>query len=130
MASTRPASAPIRVLVIDDDPLMGSLILRALAPIFDVVVEGDPIRGLAELLDDPTYDVVLCDVQMPSVTGPEILSVLRRAASPAASRFVFMTASNATDFPDGRRTNGCPILRKPLSMVEVRAVLRGVAQAN
>jgi len=129
MPSSLPAHAPIRVLVIDD-PLMGSLLLRALAPTFDVVVEGDPLRGLAELLDDPSYDVILCDVQMPSVTGPEILSVLRRADSPAVPRFVFMTAANATDFPDRRLTFGRPVLRKPLSMTELRAVLRGVALAN
>ena len=98
---------------------------------FDVDFEEDPLQALATLLDDPPhYDVVLSDVQMPAVSGPEILSVLRRAHSPVAGRFVFMTAANVSDFPGGAQTFGRPILRKPVSMMELVRVLRTVARGE
>ena len=130
MLPIRRTVAPIRVLVIDDDPLVGNILLRALVPTFDVDVEEDPLQALATLLDDPKYDVVLSDVQMPAVSGPEILSVLRRAHSPVAGRFVFMTAANVSDFPGCAQTFGRPILRKPVSIMELVRVLRTVARGE
>ena len=131
MLPIRRTVAPIRVLVIDDDPLVGNILLRALVPTFDVDFEEDPLQALATLLDDPPYyDVVLSDVQMPAVSGPEILSVLRRAHSPVAGRFVFMTAANVSDFPGCAQTFGRPILRKPVSLMELVRVLRTVARGE
>jgi CheY-like chemotaxis protein len=116
-----------RVLVIDDDPLVCSLLERALRPSFDVVVEGDPIIALEELFEHPRYDVILSDIQMPSASGTELLSVLRRARSPLAQRFVFMTGPS---FPEEWQTFGRPVLRKPLSIAEVHTVLHRVALAS
>lgn len=122
MLSTRPTGTPIRVLVIAEDPRTGTLLMRGLAPIFDIDVETNPLEALACLLDASCYDVVLCDLNMPLFSGPEILAVAKRMSVPLAERFVFMTDGAARD----RHTHGCPVLQKPLSMVALEIVLRGV----
>jgi CheY-like chemotaxis protein len=126
MLSTRPIGTPIRVLVIAEDPRTGTLLMRGLAPTFDVDVETNPLDALACLLDASCYDVVLCDLQMPLFSGPEILAVARRMGVPLAERFVFMTDAARGELSEERHTFGRPVLRKPLSMVAVEIVLRGV----
>ncbi len=83
MKRTRPveevvAPSQIRVLVIDDDPvslLATEHVLRGRGEM-DVTTADGPERAL-DLLASSGYDVVLTDVQMPQMTGLELLSRLR-----------------------------------------------------
>ena len=66
----------IRVLVIDDDPVVRLLLQRSLEfEGFDVVAAEDGSRGLLEVRDG-SADVVVLDLMMPNVDGFEVLAQL------------------------------------------------------
>ena len=68
------------VLCIEDEHFIGELYARALSKAgYTVKVVNDGIAGLKEAQTD-TYDIILLDLMVPSITGVEILSTLRNPA--------------------------------------------------
>jgi DNA-binding response OmpR family regulator len=68
-----------RILVIDDDPLMRSLIVRTLGEAGHELREAvDGEKGLALALAE-TFDVVVTDILMPGKEGIETIRELRQA---------------------------------------------------
>jgi DNA-binding response OmpR family regulator len=70
-------SRAVRVLVVDDDPVILEL-LRINFEIegFEVLLATDGEEGLAKARDE-TPDVVLCDIMMPRLDGIELVTRLR-----------------------------------------------------
>jgi CheY-like chemotaxis protein len=93
-------SAPVRgrVMVVDDDPLVGSSMRRTLAREHDVEVLANPRKALEQLLapEATRYDVVLCDLMMPELTGMELYAQLEAGAPTVAARLVFVTGGAFT----------------------------------
>ena len=81
MSATSPASARGRILVVEDDPEAALFAVFVLANRgqFDVTHTADPAVAL-RLATDEHWDLVLTDVQMPGMTGLELLGGLRRIA--------------------------------------------------
>jgi ligand-binding sensor domain-containing protein/nitrogen-specific signal transduction histidine kinase/CheY-like chemotaxis protein len=86
-----------RVLIVDDDPLVSAALRRTLAREHEVVVEMSSPRAL-ELLSsrEGDYDVILCDLMMPELTGMELHERLEAAAPERARRMVFITGGAYT----------------------------------
>jgi len=81
----------IRTLIVDDEPLARSRVRELLATQPDVEVIGECGNGreaIAAIRSDRP-DLVYLDVQMPEVTGFEVLEALEPAVAPAV---VFVTA--------------------------------------
>jgi PAS domain S-box-containing protein len=101
VAAARPhptsGSVPRRVLVIDDEPLIVSLVVGLLEGRHDVAGAVDPREGLERLLDDAAYDVVFCDVMMPTLTGVDVYERVARERPGLERRFVFVTGGPSTD---------------------------------
>ena len=123
----------LRLLVIDDEPALRQSIRRMLAPSFDVVLEDDPLRGLARICegDEPPFDAVLCDVVMPNGGGEALYRAVLAFDARRASRIVFMTGGA----PDEKTRNFLadqpqPVLEKPFRRAETIAVLRAVAPST
>jgi two-component system, NtrC family, response regulator HydG len=72
---------PGRILVVDDDPVTGRFLSNLLGEGggFDVVCTTDPGRALQQASTE-RWDLVLTDVEMPGMSGLELLQALRRAA--------------------------------------------------
>jgi PAS domain S-box-containing protein len=85
-----------RVLVIDDEVALVSMIRRALSKECDVDVAVDARAGLALLVDGGDYDVVLCDLMMPDKTGMDLHAEIARRRPGVEHRFVFMTGGAFT----------------------------------
>jgi CheY-like chemotaxis protein/two-component sensor histidine kinase len=88
--------AGARILVLDDDPLVS----KALARLFgrDVRTEAlaDPREALARLTAGERFDVILCDVMMPEMSGQEFWEALGRVAPEQRERLVFVTGGAFT----------------------------------
>lgn len=76
LAVTR-AQRRFRVLMVDDEPLLRSLLSRALAHADFEVVEAASGPAALQLLRAAPFDLVISDVQMPLMTGIELLRELR-----------------------------------------------------
>jgi two-component system, NtrC family, response regulator HydG len=72
---------PGRILVVDDDPVTGRFLSNLLGDGggFDVVCTTDPGKALQQASTE-RWDLVLTDVEMPGMSGLELLQALRRAA--------------------------------------------------
>jgi len=80
-----------RVLVIDDEVLIGRSIQRALGRNYDVVLADGGARALEMMKADTKFDCVLCDLQMPDVSGMGVFEWAQENAPALIARFVFMT---------------------------------------
>jgi CheY-like chemotaxis protein len=54
-------------------------------------------EALIRLPNDEPYDVILCDLMMPEMTGMDLHAELSRVAPEQARRIVFMTGGAFTD---------------------------------
>jgi nitrogen-specific signal transduction histidine kinase/CheY-like chemotaxis protein len=109
-----------RVLVVDDDALVRVAVRRVLSSRHDVF-EAEAPDALARLRAGERFDVVLCDILMPVVTGMDLYRAVAEAAPEQAARFVFMTAGAFT--PAARaflETSGMRRLAKPFDPAELR----------
>lgn len=79
-AQSAARSAAKRVLCIEDEHFISDLYTRALTKAgYEVHVEMDGQRGLAAAQSDQ-YDIILLDLMIPTITGIEVLKVLRDPA--------------------------------------------------
>src|SRR5215831_3674807 len=61
-----------RILVIDDEPLLGRTLSFMLEEHHDVVVVEGGEQALRTLDSDARFDLVLCDLDMPGVNGSSV----------------------------------------------------------
>ena len=86
-----PSNAPVRIALVDDEPLVRAGIRDALAEIPGVEVVGEAGDGFSAvaLLEQSQPDLVFLDVQMPGCDGFEVLQQVDPEQRPAV---VFVTA--------------------------------------
>ena len=65
----------IRIVLIDDDITIGRVIKRTFRH-YDIVTFNDSVEGL-KYINDNLPDIVMLDLNMPKMTGVEILQVLK-----------------------------------------------------
>jgi CheY-like chemotaxis protein len=91
---TDPVSATAaraRVLVVDDQPIICSMLRRELQGRFVVDVAANGAEAVARIREGGDYALILCDLMMPEVTGFDVLDVIEREAPHLLSRVVVMT---------------------------------------
>ncbi|MCP3102625.1 ATP-binding protein [Myxococcus sp. K15C18031901] len=126
-AESPPRPVRGRVLVVDDDALVSGAIRRTLARENDVDVAVGARQALERLLqpEPPRYDVVLCDLMMPEMTGMDLYEALRRTVPAVAERVVFITGGAFT--PTARnfleRVEN-PRVEKPFDPEALRGLIR------
>jgi two-component system response regulator HydG len=81
MTSRDHDESPGRILVVDDDVVTGRFLVNLLGARggFDVSHTTDPAAALQRATSE-AWDLVLTDVEMPGMTGLELLQALRRAS--------------------------------------------------
>ncbi len=115
-------------LIVDDDDAMREMVASLLSEEGFRTVDVDNAEKALELLRERDVDVVLSDIQMPGLSGIEMLGELRqiRASTPV----VLMTAFGSIDSAiDAMRAGAFDYIRKPFRRDEVLVVLeRALAQ--
>ncbi|MFF7337805.1 response regulator [Streptomyces sp. NPDC008163] len=89
--------APVRLLIIDDDPLVRAGLNLMLGGADDIAIVGEGADGseAAELVDRLRPDVVLMDIRMPVMDGLTATEALR--ARPDAPEIVVLTTFHADE---------------------------------
>ena len=85
-----------RILVVDDEPRMGKALQRLLAPDHEVMAVQSAREALGLVSAGASFDVILCDLMMPGMSGMALHAELGRAAPEVAARMVFMTGGAYT----------------------------------
>ncbi|WNG23738.1 PAS domain-containing protein [Cystobacter fuscus] len=124
-----PAVGRARILVVDDEPYVTRALQRSLSPEHEVATVNGARAALKLLEQGCRYDLILCDVMMPGMTGMDLYAELNRSAPDQAQRVVFMTGGAFTpralsflqEVPN-------PKLSKPLDLRQLRALVGRSAQ--
>jgi CheY-like chemotaxis protein len=113
-----------RLLFIDDERILLDALCRALEGHY-LVERATSARAALELLSaGKEYDLLICDLMMPSMTGMDLFRALEDCFPQAATRMAFMTGgaftSAAQEFIG---TRGRKVLEKPFTNDELFAFL-------
>lgn len=119
------AARAARVLVIDDEPMLLRAIRRSVADECDVVVAAGGAEALAILEWDRGFDVVLCDLHMPDVSGIDLYHQLAEVGPELRDRTIFLTGGAVDDETRASlRSSGAPVLEKPPDVDRLRQILK------
>jgi PAS domain S-box-containing protein len=97
-ARAEPATAQRgKVLVVDDDPMVAAVVRRILASDHDLTSTTSAQHALDLCSGGERYDVILCDLMMPQMTGMDLHAELARLAPDQAERMLFFTGGAFTE---------------------------------
>jgi PAS domain S-box-containing protein len=118
---------PRRLLVIDDEPSLLQMITRTFAPLHTIVSANSGRDGLAKITHgSPPFDLVLCDLMMPGMSGIDFYNELIRVAPDLRAKTVFMTggafSQRAREFLEQTK---CLCIEKPFEVRELREAVDG-----
>jgi PAS domain S-box-containing protein len=115
-----------RILLVDDEPLVGQMIRRVLRA-HDVTVCTGGREGLAAWLTGGPFDLALCDLMMPDLTGMEFYRQTRQLAPGREDRILFITGGTFTPEAEAFVARlPRPPLEKPFSAPTLLACVRGM----
>jgi signal transduction histidine kinase len=80
-----------RILVVDDEPMIAKTVQRTLSAEHEVVGIGSADEALQRIRAGEQFDVILCDLMMPQMTGMDLHAELSRVAPEQAGRMIFLT---------------------------------------
>ncbi|WP_283137038.1 response regulator transcription factor [Rhizohabitans arisaemae] len=121
----------VRVLVVDDDPLVraGLTMMLGDAPGVRVVAEAEDGDGILTLVDRHDPDVVLMDVRMPGVDGLAATEALR--AGPRAPEVIILTTFDSDDHVlRAMRAGAAGFMLKDTPPEEIVAAIRRVTEGH
>lgn len=114
-----------RIMVVDDEPMIVSWLARVIELDHEVRAFTDPAEALACLRGGQRFEVILCDLSMPEMTGTELWAAVREEAPEQARRMVFITGGAYT--PRLRQeldAAGLPVIEKPFGVKALLEFLR------
>ncbi|MFO0980450.1 MAG: response regulator [Planctomycetota bacterium] len=121
----------LHVLVIDDEPVIVEILTALLEGDGHRVTTAANGRQACELLLKGSFDVVLCDVRMPEMSGPELYAWIRGQRPQYQGRVAFLTgdvlSQELTEFV---RDTHVALIGKPFKLDQVRRCLAELGKAG
>ena len=81
-----------RIVIAEDDPAIGTMLLKVLSQFYDVVVTSDGASALAAAGKQPQPDLLLLDVMMPGMDGHAVAAAARLLPGLKSVPIIFLTA--------------------------------------
>jgi len=117
-ATTQAAKGPKRILVVDDDELTVMLLRRVLeAWDSKVEVAQNGKEALAKLAAGD-FDLMVCDIRMPEMTGQELFRHIQDNAYLPPQRILFLTGEKSAAVKQFLDSSGCCYIYKPLQFLD------------
>lgn len=127
---TRSVAKP-RVFVIDDEPLLGQTLRLGLDDTCDVTLETSGVAARRRLLEGESFDLVLCDLGLPDLSGTEVYRAVVTARPDLAPSFVLITGGAVTvEARDFLEAHTGPLLHKPFTLAQVERLVQELTQGD
>lgn len=122
---------PVRILIIDDEESVLLIMERALkGKGYKVYKAINGIDGLARLYQK-RYDLILCDIRMPGLNGPDFYRQVQEKDPLTAKRIIFTTGDilslASRQFLE---ENGLPFLEKPFELDQLVKTVAAAVESN
>lgn len=123
----------MKVLVVDDSVTMRRLIVKCLKDTDDVHIEtleaGDGMQALVAIQDHgASIDLILCDMNMPNVSGLTLLKSLRNSPDLKCIPFVLVTAdATGGGALQALREGASDVVTKPFRLSRLAGIVRRYA---
>jgi CheY-like chemotaxis protein len=113
-----------RILVVDDEDNLRDVLLEVLkrdGHEVDSAVDG--AEGLRRA-EEQRYDLVVTDLRMPNLEGPEMYRAICQRYADHPPRFIFMSANTGIEeYAAFLSDTGEPALEKPFNLADMRQVV-------
>jgi DNA-binding NtrC family response regulator len=118
-----------RVLVVDDEPGIGSAVRRLLSREHEVIVLTSAREARDRIAKGERFDAIVCDLMMPEMTGMDLHAELVATAPEQAERMILLTGGAYTDrAAEFLRSVPNARVEKPFDPDALREVVRGVVK--
>ena len=119
----RTRDVRIRILIVDDEELLGRGLARSLRD-YDVLVLASAVEALERVKAGETFDIILCDVMMPVMTGYDFYERVAVVAPELVERIVFMTGGATKPAREFLSKLPNRVLEKPFDLQSLRTMIR------
>jgi CheY-like chemotaxis protein len=118
------------VLIVEDEAPLARALADQLGRVHEVVIAGGAFAAL-EALGKEDFDVVLCDLRMPGMSGEALYAKVREENDELACGFIFMTGVGfGADVERFLASAGRPVLEKPFSTEAALELIAKVVVKN
>jgi len=112
-----------KILIVDDDPLILKLLVALFGQDNDITVATSGHEGV--LLSEQDHDVILLDLQLPDMSGFDVLKAIKAKERMVATPIIFLTANQDLEIEESGITLGAvDFVTKPFSPAVLRARVR------
>jgi CheY-like chemotaxis protein len=120
-----------RILVVDDEVMVTNAIRRIIGNTHDIVVVFRAQDALRRISSGESFDLILCDLLMPEMTGMALFHTLAVLAPQQGNRMLFMTggtfSADAAAFVDAQSER---VIEKPFDKATLMAAISGRLKAG
>jgi DNA-binding response OmpR family regulator len=119
----------MRVLIVEDDPMLGSALNRGIGQAGYVATWAANGEAGLDMARDKPFDVMILDMNLPKMSGAEVLRTLRSEPQTQNLPVIVLTAMDATAQKVKTLDSGADdYMTKPFDFDELLARLRSVAR--
>lgn len=90
-------SSNVKILLVDDNPMVLGMLQQALAPLAEVATATDAADALLKAVDNPP-ELLVCDYRMPGMDGRQLVERLK--SRPATANFSTVLMANKADIAE------------------------------
>jgi DNA-binding response OmpR family regulator len=113
-------AAKKRILIVEDDPSVRTLLEKTLAVQYEVESVGDGISAARRITRAPAADIILCDVMLPGMDGLEVARRAKASAIWSHVPIIFLTArTTPRDVIQGIQAGARLYLTKPFKLQDL-----------
>lgn len=110
-----------KLIIIDDEPKAGRLMERYLDDSYECRIFQDPVTAM-DYFATESADLVITDMQMPNLTGAEVLAQIR-AVDKQIPVIIITAYSNVDDAIEALRLGATDFVKKPFDMEELKLII-------
>ncbi|WP_104982732.1 hybrid sensor histidine kinase/response regulator [Sorangium cellulosum] len=127
----RLVSKRVRVLIVEDEASLARALESQLGRVHQVALAPSADAAMGMLAGGQRFDVVLCDLRMPGMSGDVFYTRIRESDPALAQGFIFMTGVGfGADIERFLSSAGRPLLEKPFSAEDALSAIAEVVTAN
>lgn len=107
---------PNRILVVDDESIVRTTVAKLLSA-HDVQLANSGAEALAAIEADSDFDLIVCDLSMPRLSGVDVFESAIQGRPELARRFVFLTGGVFNHrVQEFLSLHDCAVIEKPFDV--------------